>query len=70
MPKTTSVWGEISTTVCGCKGKRMKVITLQNIDQARAMAFYLAKERNRHLQDVARIEQEVKIILWKLYSGG
>lgn len=62
MPKTTSVWGEISTTVCGCKGKRMKVITLQNIDEARAFAFFLVKERKRHLEDVARIDQDLKVL--------
>ena len=36
-----------------------KVTTIQNHDQAQALAFFLAKEKARHLKDVANIDKDL-----------
>lgn len=36
-----------------------KVTTIQNHDQAQALAFFLAKEKARHLKDIANIDKDL-----------
>uniref|UniRef100_A0A6M3JRS5 Uncharacterized protein n=1 Tax=viral metagenome TaxID=1070528 RepID=A0A6M3JRS5_9ZZZZ len=35
------------------------VIPVENENQAKALAFFLAKERNRHLKDICAIDKDL-----------
>lgn len=39
-----------------------KTLKIENLDQAKAFAFYLAKEMNRHKIDVYKIQQDLNRI--------